>query len=213
MALFYTSGILANTAIGGSLIALLDAGSQGNQDLQHNNFIRFLQIARALDVTILPLVWDPALEALGTDGATGRVNQSHLNAGLSFAFKRFNPRVTTPGTSEEAYRQVQYNAMITEITVLSRRDIRRHPNIVTFIGICFELSPVCDDVWPVLVFSKADLGDIYTFISDHTALDVSSLAAICGEVAKGIYIMHQCGKHGRHWKPRSPPACTLCFLT
>ena len=76
--------------------------------------------------------------------------------------------------------------MIAEMTILMRRDIRRHQNIITFVGACFELSSVSDEVWPVLVFTKANPGDLHTFLSNCGPLDVPTLAAFCGEVAKGI---------------------------
>ena len=60
----------------------------------HDSFIKFLQYAVALRVHILPLIWEPELGTVGSDGATGRVNQSLLNAQTHFAYKRFKPDVT-----------------------------------------------------------------------------------------------------------------------
>jgi hypothetical protein len=192
MDLFYSSGLLADIAIGSSLLDYL-SDKPGKTTTEHNNFIRFLQVASALEVPLLPLTWDPAFEALGRAGATGHVNQASLNAGITLAFKRFNPQVSRPDISQDSFRQIQYNAMIAEMTILMRKDIRRHQNIILFVGVCFELSSVSDDVWPVLVFNKADLGDLHTFLSHCRPLNVPTLATICGEVAKGIDIMHQCG--------------------
>ncbi|KAH8592618.1 hypothetical protein B0O99DRAFT_235208 [Bisporella sp. PMI_857] len=195
MDLFYSSGFLAHTAVSSSLLDQL-GDHTGKTDNQHNDFIRFLQIASALEAPILPLTWDPAFEALGRDGATGRINQAPLNAGITFAFKRFNPQGPWPAVSQDDFRRIQYNAMIAEMTILMRKDIRRHQNIITFVGTSFELSKDSDKVRPVLVFTKADLGDLHTFLSNYGPLDVSMLVAICGEVAKGIDVMHRCGNYG-----------------
>ncbi|KAF2259193.1 kinase-like protein [Lojkania enalia] len=163
----------------------------------HQEFIQFLQYAISLNVPILPVTWEPAFEALGPDGTTGRVNQSPLNSEFILAYKRFNPRVTDPRMSANAYRSLQYSAMASEMTVLSNPVIRSHPNIITLQGICFELSSATGDVWPVLVFERAALGDLEKFVSQHESLNLEDLLSICGYIAKAIKIMHQCGvAHG-----------------
>jgi hypothetical protein len=167
---------------------------QKPDDQNHQNFIRLLEVAISLNVPILPLTWELAFETLGPDGATGRVNQAPFNSKFSLAFKRFNPEVTNPNLSMEEFRNVQYNAMIAEMVVLSCPEIRNHPNIITLIGVCFEVSPVPDEILPVLVFAKASLGDLTKLVSQCDALEPDEMMAICGEVAKAIRVMHQCGE-------------------
>lgn len=187
MNLFYSSSVLGAAAVSA-------ADLEARDDSHHPNLIRLLQAATVLKVPVLPLTWDPAFEALGQDGATSRVNQSPLNAALEFAYKRFNPESNDIHTTQEAFRRMQYDAMIAELTILSCPNIRRHENIVSFIGICFEVSSAPDEVLPVIVFKKAEHGDLPLFLAGNLSLDASSLTAICGEVAKGIQIMHNCGK-------------------
>ena len=189
MELFYSSDVLYGSPIPGSL---LDAQAADKAD-GHDHLARFLQAAEVLKVAILPLVWDPGFPTLGLDGSTGRLSQSSLNAEMAFAYKRFNPQVTRNDISEAVFRRVQHDAMIAEMAVLSCPDIRRHPNIVDFVGVCFEISPLSDGAWPVHVFAKADLGNLHTFLSACGPLAVETLISIFTEVAKGIHMLHRCG--------------------
>ena len=163
---------------------------------KHQNFIRVLQCATSLGTRILPLTWEPGFEQLGQDGATGSVNQNLLNSALTFAFKRFKPEVTDARLSETQFRDQQFDAVVTEMTLLACETVRDHPCISPFVGLCFELSPVTrGEVWPVLVFSKSNEGDLASFISrTHEPLDSGLLLGICGEVARGINILHAVGR-------------------
>jgi hypothetical protein len=160
----------------------------------HENFTRFLQHAQGLGVNILPLVWEPAFEVLGRDGATGRVNEGQLNAQFAFAFKRFKPDGTDPSLSEAQFRDLQYSAMIHEMTILSCPPIKNHGNIIVFIGVGFELFPATGEVWPMLIFSKFNQGDLVTYMFHAQNLEEDILLAICGEVAKGVQVLHDCSK-------------------
>jgi len=167
-----------------------------SESQHHQEFIRFLQHAYSLHVPVLPLTWEPAFDALGPDGATGRVNQSALNSEFQLAYKRFNPHVTDPRFTTEAYRSLQYRAMASEMTVLSCSGVQSHPNIITLQGICFEISST-SSVWPVLVFEKCALGDLEQCVSRPEFLDPEHLLSLCGEVAKALKVMHQCGMSPR----------------
>jgi hypothetical protein len=78
----------------------------------------------------LPLTWEPALEALGRDGATARVNQSSVNLETTFVYKRFKPEVTDHRLSEAQFRELQYTAMINELIIQARPEIGDHNSIV-----------------------------------------------------------------------------------
>src|SRR6266516_1167943 len=149
-----------------SASAISEAGSPGH----HQNFIKFLQYATALRVKILPLTWEPALEAVGRDGATARVNQSFVNAETMFAYKRFKPEVTDHRLSEAQFRELQYTTMINELIILAHPGIGDHINIVQYVGICFELSPNAVEVWPVLVLVKTTRVDLATYMSQNESL-------------------------------------------
>ena len=93
------------------------------------------------------------------------------------------------------FRKIQYDALISEMVVLSHPDIYEHPNIANLEGICWEMVPESEEVWPVMVFRKAEDGDLNQFLSPSKAVKVDSegLIGLCGEVAKALKLMHQCG--------------------
>ena len=169
---------------------------QENPD--HQNFIRFLQIAISLNVGFLPLIWDPALEALGS-GATGVVKQSQLNAETGIAFKRFEVDVVQSSVGGEEFQNRQYDALITELNILGHREIRRHPNIISLVGVCFEIISHSNVVVPVLALAKAHHADLVVSLYEMPRLlglerNTFPLLAVCGEIAKGLEILHQSGQ-------------------
>ena len=175
------------------------------EERMHNSFLRFLSIAVALKVNIFPLTWQPALEDLG-EGSTGQISQSPLNSQTSFAFKRFTRVNRNPEMSDAELRKVQYEALISEMVVLSHADIYDHPNIANLEGVCWEVMPESEEVWPVLVFRKAEGGDLSRFLSlpGVVSVDSDDLLAICGEVAKALMIMHRCGTLIQNTIPKTP---------
>jgi hypothetical protein len=165
-------------------------------DSPHQDLIRLLAIANALKVEILPLTWQPALETLG-QGGTGWVNQSYVNDGVSFAFKRFHRVNPDPQLTDRKFRSLQFDAMISEMVVLRCPEVYDHPNAIHLEGICWEVVRPSGEVWPVLVFQKAKLGDLRRALTLPEAkdIDLDRKIAICGEVAKALRIMHQCGEY------------------
>jgi len=168
-------------------------------DSPHQDLIRLLAIANALKVEVLPLTWQPALETLG-QGGTGWVNQSYVNDRVSFAFKRFHRVNPNPQLTESKFRSLQFDAVISEMVVLRCPEVYGHPNVINLEGICWEVLRPSGEVWPVLVFQKAKLGDLRRTLSLPEAedMDLDMKIAICGEVAKALRIMHQCGEFHEH---------------
>jgi hypothetical protein len=165
----------------------------------HPPLLRLLAIAAALEVNILPLTWRPALEGLG-QGATGQISQSPLNAQISLAFKRFSRTINdNGGLTETEWRRRQCDAIVSEVVALSTSKIYDHPNIANLEGICWEVEPVSGEIWPVLAFRKAECGSLNHFLTlpDAEDMDLDNLIDICGEVAKGLRIMHLCSKQLR----------------
>src|SRR5271156_5639544 len=197
MDLFTTSDLPSSASF--DITSLLDSISEAGSPGHHQNFIKFLQYATALRLNILPLTWEPALEALGHDGATARVNQSFANLETTFVYKRFKPEVTDHRLSEAQFRELQYTAMINELIILARPEIGDHNSIVRFVGICFELSPNAVEVWPVIVLLKATRGDLATYMSQNESLGPARLLRFCGEIAKGVHTVHQYGKLSYRW--------------
>jgi hypothetical protein len=171
------------------------------EEPSHSNIIRVLSIATALDVNIFPLTWRPALEGLG-EGATGRISQSPMNARISLAFKRLSRWSRCQGLSEAQFRALQHKALVSEMVALSCPELYGHPNIANLEGLCWELSNEghSPEALPVLVFRKAEFGDLRRFLSLPEAenLEIGNRLDICGEIAKALEIMHLCGNNPAH---------------
>lgn len=180
-----------DASVSGCVVSM---STQETEGIPHPPFIKLLAIATALDVNILPLTWRPDLEVLG-EGATGRVNQSHLNTEVSLAFKRFSRANTITNIPSCDMRSLQYKAITAEIVALSCPDVYDHPNIVNLEGVGWEVVEDSEEVWPVLVYRKAECGNLNDFLSlpEGAAMELDDLVSVCGEVAKGLRIMHLCG--------------------
>lgn len=173
--------------------------SQDTDGEAHNNFVRLLSVAMLLKVNLLPLTWSPALEGLGS-GATAQISQFSLNVQTTFAFKRFNHINPNSDLSDEQFLNQQYNALIAEIIALSSPHIYNHPNIVNLEGISWEILDDSVGVFPVLVFRRAECGDLRRFLSSPEAVDLSfdDRLAICVEVVRALKIMHECGRRKQY---------------
>lgn len=176
--------------------ATISSRIQETEEQSHSNLIQILSIATALGVNIIPLTWRPALEGLG-EGATGRVSQSPMNSQISLAFKRLSCWDRSQGQSETQFRALQHKALGSEMVALNCLELHDHENIVNLEGLCWELSDesLSPEVWPVLVFKKAEYGDLRRFLSLPEAehLELRGRIEICRKIAKALEIMHQCG--------------------
>lgn len=85
------------------------------------------------------MTWDLKLEQVGPDGATGKVNQNLVNFQVTLAFKRFKVEVTDLRITEQEFLNLQYDAIINELIILSNRTIYGHVNTVDFVGLFLTL--------------------------------------------------------------------------
>ncbi len=170
------------TAIGGLMAAL-----------PHLDLLTFLTIAQKLDVDLLPITWHSAQGKIGS-GGTGHVNQSLLNAQLSFAFKRFKVENGARRDESEVFKR-----LIAEILVLQCQTIRDHPNIIDFYGVSWDVEVDASGgllrVLPVLVFEKSELGSLATFLSSSKrSLSMETRLRLCRDVGNALATMHSCSK-------------------
>lgn len=166
------------------------------------DFITVLGVAQALGVGFLPISWRPLEGDIGF-GGTGQISQSNVNVQTSLAFKRISSRHKGEDSEKKAFRE-----FITEMNILHQRPIRSHPGIVELQGVCWELSSnkkseslhqqtdhlsVLDSkVWPVLVFEKSELGDLYHFLTHASgrALGITERYEICIQIGSTLAFMH-----------------------
>jgi hypothetical protein len=142
-------------------------------------FIAVLGLAQRLKIDLLPITWQVLLGLVGKSRAT--VNQALVNIQTSFAFKRYDHA----GQSDPLRETVQ------EMMILGHPLVQEHPHIVQLVGICWDI-PQDDQVWPVLVFEKTHLGDLYHFARSSTGKDLSfeDKLKICADVGIAIRDMH-----------------------
>jgi hypothetical protein len=158
----------------------------------HYDFISFLAMAQRSNVDLLPITWQPALDSLGR-GATAEISQSLVSLQMSFAFKRTALSNSLQQGQEHERRALR--ALISEVSVLSHPLIRRQPNIINLEGICWEIVEE-DKVLPVLVFEKAQLGDMHRFMDSDQgkAFRIEDRLKMCIGVGTAVMVMHSCRK-------------------
>lgn len=146
---------------------------------QSYNFIDILAVAPRMNIDFLPITWQPALDGIG-EGATAEIRQSLIELQMSFAFKRF--KIDEPNI---------LRIIFSELLVLGHPSLGKHPNIIPLEGICWDFSHD-EKVWPVLVFEKAQMEDLTTFMGSDSArlLSMNNKLTLCGGIAAAIRDMH-----------------------
>lgn len=157
----------------------------------HCDLISFLAIAQRRKVDYTPITWQPGLDILGM-GATAEVRQLPINLQASFAFKR----TKVPGFSTQDLETEcgLFRALVAEISILGHPSIREHPYIVNLEGIFWEAGEEDGKFWPVLVFEKAQLGDMNQFMESNEGrqLSLTDKLKLCINIGTAIMIMHSC---------------------
>ena len=158
------------------------------------DFVSVLQAAQLCGLDLLPISWQQALGSLG-DGGTANLNQSYLNLQLSFAFKRMSNLVSLAvGPAGEAK---VFRAIVSEILALSHPAMRAHPNIVKVLGISWEIEPSPHRVWPVLVFTKTQFGDLHSFMNTDTGRNLTFIEKLdfCIAIGSALHTTHVSSVH------------------
>lgn len=149
------------------------------------DLITFLAVAQKMQVDILPITWQSAWNIVGR-GATSTIYEALINSQTSFAFKCISDR------KQKLSKTNSFQTLINEVTVLSQ--LREHPNIVELQGICWGIT-ADDEVWPVLVFEKAQFGDLYNFLKLPVGrgLSIPERLSLCVDIGTAIIDMHSHG--------------------
>jgi Protein tyrosine and serine/threonine kinase len=156
----------------------------------HSDLISFLATVQNHKLDFLPITWHPALETVG-EGATSKISQSLINIQMNFAFKRTKLANLCERTPELACRT--FRALASEVSVLGQPLVRLHPNMIQLLGICWEVARD-EEVWPVLVFEKAEFGDLNSFMNSDRgkALSIAQRLSMCFSIGTAIATMHSC---------------------
>lgn len=170
--------------------------------LDLGDFVTFLGVAQRLRIDFLPITWSPPLDRIG-QGATAEIREAPANLQFSFAFKR---PLFRPCLDFKDFEARILPSLIAEISTLGLKSIRRHPNIITLEGICWEViswegeSISREELYtsrkggllPVLVFETSKYGDLHHFMMQEAGrnLSLAQKIEICTDVAKAVTEMH-----------------------
>lgn len=177
------------------------ATSAHSQNSSHlYNLITFLAIAQKLEIDFLPITWQPALSEVGA-GGTAEIRQSLIHLQMSFAFKIIKDAAWIDKIDESQRameRKTAFQVLISEILVLGHPSVREHPNIISLLGICWDILP-SGCVWPVLVFERTVLGDLWSFAESEEGKNTSieTRLKLCADIATAVRDLHQSGKKNR----------------
>jgi hypothetical protein len=151
------------------------------------DMIGFLALIHIYSIDIAFISWDGVRGVLGK-GGTARVHQSMELPRVNLAFKRLGVRHKTEMNQE-------YRILMSEILTSADDNTRNHPHLACLEGVTWELQPDTRLVMPVLLFEKADCGDLYNFLRSSKAhlLTFEQRLQLCQDVATGLRGLHEYG--------------------
>ena len=152
----------------------------------HNDFISFLAVVQFYEIDFVSLTWQQARGRLGR-GGTSEIWQSNYAKRTDFVFKRMKSAITDSVDLENSF-----NALVSEITILSHPLIRHHQNIINLEGISWEIHSKSHKVWPVLVLEKAQLGDLKSFMNSEQGrtTTIRDRLELCTDIASATIALH-----------------------
>ena len=164
------------------------AATSNNSQL---DFIDFLAVAQWRNVDFLPTTWQQMLSSIGI-GGTARMKQSIVNSEVNLAFKRLHLEKTTAEG-----KQLALQAVMTEVSVLGHPIVRGIPYFIRLEGVCWDFTD--EGVWPVLVFRKADHGNLREFLWSEEGRNITfaQRLQICSDIGSAVMTMHAFRKISR----------------
>jgi hypothetical protein len=150
-------------------------------DRYHHDFITFLSVAQQLEIDFMSINWQPALSGLGIGGSSDVMQSNMISKDLAFAFKRTKPKMAD---------KKRFRALLCEVLALRASGVQNYPKINQLEGIAWDIQGSV--VWPVLVFSKANLGSLKQFAEGPRWAEASfeDKIRLCTDVALGLRRLH-----------------------
>jgi len=158
------------------------------------DIVDFLAVVQYMGLDLLPIKWQSHQAPAGQRG-TSRINVALINAQTSFAFKCVSERQRQMVQNQEISTTDIFRTLINEILVLAHHRFQGYPNLASLQGICWDIRSD-DEVWPVLVLEKSELGDLYGFLTSTAGRKLGPLERLrlCSEIGCAIADMHSFGK-------------------
>jgi serine/threonine protein kinase len=127
------------------------------------DFLKFLGVVQQHEIDVFPITWHPALDNIG-EGATAEIRAALIDLQTTYAFKRF---IMSDNNEEKLLLHI-----ISEVSILGLESIRDHPNIIKLEGVAWDINNH-GQVWPVLVFEKAQHGDLEAFFASNAGKNLT----------------------------------------
>jgi serine/threonine protein kinase len=141
----------------------ISVAAQIEQLASPRDFLKFLGVVQQHEIDVFPITWHPALDTIG-EGATAEIRAALIDLQTSYAFKRY---IMSDNNEEKLLLH-----LISEVSILGLESIRNHPNIIKLEGVAWDINND-GQVWPVLVFEKAEHGDLETFFASNPGKDLT----------------------------------------
>jgi serine/threonine protein kinase len=98
------------------------------------------------------------------------------------------------GTLNDARNRKIWSSMAMELQVLKNNFIRKHNNIVSLFGVCWQaVDPNNTSFMPVLVLDAAEMGDLGKFFTKTQSLSQRKILGLAIDVTAGIRALHDVG--------------------
>jgi serine/threonine protein kinase len=166
----------------------------------------FVSIIRDMstDLQLASILLGPAID-LQDPASRGKffsitlIEQKELSQSLPVSPEMLNPlpnivALKAPILGSEANsprnRQV-FSSMAIELQILRDGDLRAHNNIVTLLGVCWQLDSE-QQVLPVFVMEATEIGNLKVFLSGRT-LTLTEEVSFCIDIASGMSAIHKKG--------------------
>jgi hypothetical protein len=158
------------------------------------DLIDFLAVAQAMGIAILPITWQSAQEIANAKGGTSQIHDATIDLENSLVFKRVSDENKQKISLGRLTKSSMFDAFINEMVILGESTVREEPTVVKLQGITWDILRD-DELWPALVFEKADHGDLEDFLGGEEGRELHALARVrfCQQIAYSVSRLHQSG--------------------
>jgi serine/threonine protein kinase len=166
------------------------------------------QVEILANVCIEEKVFEKEVPLSGGSFLVHRSRPSHL---LRYVDSRFKPSMIhrftllqlntvvlrTPKSDPEQRSALSHrllDSMATEIQILNDERLRNHPNVVNFLGICWELhGDLKQFTMPIMVLETAEAGDLSTYLRERPEIGARDRLRLAIHCIEGLRAVHDIG--------------------
>ena len=194
----YRDSLISFTRSGRSFESASPAAIK-KQTIESHDFLSFLEIAQTLNIDFIPVSWDIGRARIG-HGGTADISQSSINVETAFAFKRL---ASIDSSRFKPDKKLIYEALAAEIRILGHKYFCEHTYINRLEGVCWDVEPTTEEVFPALLFEKAPHGDLMIFMEHGTGNSLSreKRLELCAHIATAVSDLHHNGRPSQAYSP------------